>query len=205
MFISFEGPDGSGKSTSIKKISIFLKSKNIDFILTKEPGNSYSKESKQIREILTNKESNIPNITEALLFAADRRIHLDKVILPSLKKGKIVLCDRYIDSSLAYQGEGRKLGIEKVRIINEIATDKKYPDLTIFFDIKPTDSKQRVEQRAPKDRIELIGNEFNKRVYEGYLKLKKIFPNRIISIDASKNKEEVFQQVKEIIIKKLKL
>lgn len=203
MFITFEGPDGSGKSTAISKLADYLTSEGIDFILTREPGSSHSKESEAIREIITNKDNNIPALTEALLFAADRRLHLDTVILPALKEGKIVLCDRYVDSSLAYQGAGRGLGIKNIKDINEVATEKKYPDLTIFFDIKPEDSEKRVDERAPKDRMELAGKEFHKKVYEGYQEVIKMFPERIQVVDAVQTREKVFEDVKAIVLNKI--
>ncbi|MCK5867480.1 MAG: dTMP kinase, partial [Mycoplasmataceae bacterium] len=104
------------------------------------------------------------------------------------------------DSSLAYQGYGRGLGIERVKKINDIATENRYPDLTIFFDISLSDAERRVNQRAPKDRLELAGRDFHQKVYDGYQEVIKMFPKRIRVIDASKTKEEVFQQVKKIII-----
>ncbi len=203
MFISFEGPDGSGKSTAIQSLSQFLKEEGIDFLLTREPGNPHNLASEKIREIILNNNYEIPHLTEALLYAADRKMHLDTVILPALKKGKVVLCDRFVDSSMAYQGQGRKLGIESVRKINEIVIDGKYPDLTIFFDIKPNESKKRVDSRNRKDRLELAGDEFHKRVYEGYLKLIDLFPKRIKVVDATKSREELFNDVKKIVFQKI--
>ena len=204
MFITFEGPDGSGKSTAIERLANFFTDNKIDFVLTREPGAPNSKESEIIRGMLKDKENNIPPLTEALLFAADRRMHLDNVILPALKSNKIVLCDRYIDSSLAYQGAGRELGIDKIRKINELATDSKYPDLTIFFDIKPIDSAKRVNSRAPKDRIELSGEDFNQRVYKGYQEVVELFSDRIKIVDANQSRDEVFEEVKNIVINEIK-
>ena len=203
MFITFEGPDGSGKSTAINSLAEFLTSQNIDFILTREPGSTHTKESKMIREIILNKENNIPDITEALLYAADRSLHVKNVIRPALEQGKIVLCDRYVDSSFAYQGAGRKLGIENVVKINEAATEGLYPDLTIFFDITPEESEKRVDARAPKDRLELAGKDFHKRVYEGYKEVIKMFNDRFKVVDASASREDVYQSVKEIVINKI--
>ena len=204
MFITFEGPDGSGKSTALKSLTELFDEMKIKYILTREPGSPHSEESKKIREIITNKDSKLPNITEALLFAADRRMHLDNIINPALAEGKIVLCDRYIDSSLAYQGAGRQIGIDVVKQINELATEKQWPDLTIFFDIKPLDSEKRVDERAEKDRLELAGKDFHGRVYDGYMEVLKMFPERIISVDASRSREEVFEEVKKIVLNSLK-
>ena len=200
MFITFEGPDGSGKTTALNLLAEYLRSEGIEFLLTREPGSKHNEASKIIRKIIIDPKNNISDMAEALLFAADRRMHLDNIINPALKEDMIVLCDRYIDSSLAYQGYGRGLGIERVKKINDIATENRYPDLTIFFDISLSDAERRVNQRAPKDRLELAGRDFHQKVYDGYQEVIKMFPKRIRVIDASKTKEEVFQQVKKIII-----
>lgn len=205
MFISFEGQDGSGKSTLIKKIEKFLKKEKIEFVSTREPGNLNSKESKQIKDILIKKENNLPPITEALLFAADRRMHLDEVILPSLKANKIVLCDRYIDSSLAYQGFGRQIGIKEVKEINEIATEKKYPDLTLFLDVSQENAFKRLKKRKSQDRIEVTKNGFQQRVFKGYKKLVKMFPKRFKVIDANQSPEKVYKDAIKIIKKLLNI
>lgn len=198
MFITFEGPDGSGKTTQINKLVEFLEESNIPFVFTREPGTQHSKASEKIREILIDKENEIPPLTEAMLFAADRKMHLEQVILPALKENKLVICDRYVDSSLAYQGAGRQLGIEKIRLLNEIAIENKYPDYTFFFDLKPVDSKLRINNRAEsRDRFELSGESFNERVYQGYLDVIKLFPERFVVIDASKPIDEVFEQLKK--------
>ena len=203
MFITFEGPDGSGKTTALNTLVDYLKSQGIEFILTREPGSELSKESRAIREILINPENNIPAMAEAILFSADRRIHLEQVIWPALKENKIVLCDRYVDSSLAYQGAGRKLGIEEIKTINEVATNKTYPDLTVFFDITPEQSAARIEKRGGQehDRMELAGQDFHKRVYEGYQTVIKMFPNRFEVVDATMPREKVFETVKDIVLK----
>ncbi len=205
MFISFEGQDGSGKSSLIKKIEKFLKKNKIKFVSTREPGNPHSKESKQIRNILIKKENNLPPITEALLFAADRRLHLDEVILPSLKANKIVLCDRYVDSSLAYQGSGRQIGIEKVKAINEIATKGKYPDLTFFLKVSRANALKRMKKRQLKDRIEVAKNGFQQRVFKGYKEIAKMFPQRFKIIDANQSREKVYEDTIKIIKKLLNI
>lgn len=198
MFITFEGPDGSGKTTQINKLVKFLEESNVPFVFTREPGTQHSKASGKIREILVDKENQIPPLTEAMLFAADRKMHLDQVILPALKENKLVICDRYVDSSLAYQGAGRQLGIEKIKLLNEIAIESKYPDYTFFFDLKPEDSKLRINNREEsRDRFELSGESFNERVYQGYLDVIKLFPERFVIIDASKPIDEVFEQLKK--------
>ena len=198
MFITFEGPDGSGKTTQINKLVKFLEESNVPFVFTREPGTQHSKASGKIREILVDKENQIPPLTEAMLFAADRKMHLDQVILPALKENKLVICDRYVDSSLAYQGAGRQLGIEKIKLLNEIAIESKYPDYTFFFDLKPEDSKLRINNREEsRDRFELSGESFNERVYQGYLDVIKLFPERFVIIDASKPIDDVFEQLKK--------
>ena len=205
MFISFEGQDGSGKSSLIKKIEKFLEKNKIEFVSTREPGNPHSKESKQIRNILIKKENNLPPITEALLFAADRRLHLDEVILPSLKANKIVLCDRYVDSSLAYQGSGRQIGIAEVKAINEIATKGKYPDLTFFLKVSRANALKRMKRRQLKDRIEVAKNGFQQRVFKGYKEIAKMFPQRFKIIDANQSREKVYEDTIKIIKKLLNI
>ena len=203
MFITFEGPDGSGKTTALQSLKEYLDGKNFEYVFTREPGNLDSKEAKQIREIILDKDNNITPMTEAILYAADRRLHLEQLIWPALKSGKVVLCDRYLDSSLAYQGKARNLGIKAIKDLNEVITDKTYPDVTIFFDIKPEEAAKRVDQRAPKDRMELEPDSFRKDVYQGYMDVIKMFPKRFRVVDASKSKEEVLKQVIEIINKEL--
>jgi dTMP kinase len=205
MFITFEGQDGSGKSSIIKKLKSFLEKEGINFVLTREPGSPYSKESKQIRDILLKKENVLPPLTEALLFAADRRMHLNKIIIPALNQNKVVICDRYIDSSLVYQGFGRNIGIDKVKIINEIVTEGKYPDLTIFLDVSLKNSLKRIDSREAQDRFEITNKNFKKRVDEGYKKVVKMFPNRFKVIDSNQKEELVFEEVIKIIKKFLKI
>ncbi len=205
MFITFEGPDGSGKTTVLKKINDFLTSLKIDFILTREPGGSNSKEAQQIRDIILNNHSQITDMTEAILYAADRRLNLEKNIWPALKAKKIVFCDRYVDSSFAYQGYGRQLGFAKIKTLQDLITDKTYPDLTIFFDLSPKQSEKRIDQRLSKDRLEQTNLAFKNRVYQGYKEIIKMFPERFVVIDASRSKSDVFNDVKKIILKTLKL
>ena len=145
MFITFEGPDGSGKSTIIKKVYEKLINDGFDIVLTREPGGTPIAE--KIRDIiLDNSNVALDARTEALLYAASRRQHLVEKIRPALKEGKIVLCDRFLDSSLAYQGGGRNLGVQNVLNINLFATENTYPDLTLFFDIDPELGLKRVSQ-----------------------------------------------------------
>ena len=205
MFITFEGPDGSGKTTALESLRDYLDSKSLDYIFTREPGTSNSKEAKQIREIILNPENELTPMTEAILFTADRRLHLETLIIPSLKSGKHVLCDRYVDSSLAYQGGGKQLGVDKVLTLNKAVIEGYMPDLTIFFDLSPEEAAKRVDQRAAKDRMELEGDSFRQRVYDGYMEVIDMFPKRFKTIDASQSREKVLEDIKIIINKALNL
>ncbi len=200
MFITFEGPDGSGKSTALASLVKFLKSQKIDFVLTREPGSETSKEAKKIRDIILDPKNEITPMTEAILYAADRRLHLEQLIWPALQKGRLVICDRYLDSTLAYQGFGRKLGFQKMLSLQKVITENTFPDLTIFFDISPERAMGRVDARSSKDRLEMAGQDFHVRVYKGYKKIVSKFPERIKVVDATKSKKEVLDQVKGIVM-----
>ena len=205
MFITFEGPDGSGKTTALDGLKTYLDSKNVKYIFTREPGAQNSKESTQIRNIILDPNNDITPMTEAILYAADRRLHLEKTIWPALKEKKIVLCDRYLDSSLAYQGKARDLGIKNIMTLNDVVTEKTYPDLTIFFDITPENAAKRVDERAHKDRLELESDKFRQDVYDGYKEVIEMFPDRFQVVDASQTKEDVLNSVIKIITKALKI
>lgn len=200
VFITLEGPDGSGKSTIIKLIGDFLKEENMRFVETREPGGTSIGE--EIREIiLDNKNTNMSYETEALLYAASRGQHIHEKIIPALEDGKIVLCDRFILSSLAYQGVGRELGIERVKMINDFAIRGVYPDLILFFHIDPKVTLERKLGNADTDRLENLGGEFHERVYGGYMDLLKMYPKNIAMIDASCSIEEVLEQSLDAIKK----
>ena len=193
IFITLEGPDGSGKSTIMKLIINYFNDKNIEFIATREPGGTEIGED--IRKIiLDERNKNMAAETEALLYAASRSQHVEEKILPALKSGKVVLCERFVLSSLAYQGVGRNLGIEKVKMINDFATKGVEPDLILFFHVDPVATLDRKTEEIGGDRIEKEGTKFHKKVYEGYMKLLKIYPENIQIIDATKSIEEVFNQ-----------
>lgn len=197
MFITFEGPDGSGKTTALEKLIEWLNSQNIHPVVTREPGSSVSKENEQIRELIVNPESELTDMVEAILFSADRRLHLEKLIWPSLKENKLVLCDRYFDSTFAYQGVGRGLGIDKMIRLQDVVTEKTYPDFTFYFDLPVEESISRVNSRGDKNRLDAEGKSFVEKVHKGYHELIERFPKRFIVIDATKNPEEVFEEVKQ--------
>ncbi len=193
-FISFEGPDGSGKTTQAKLFAEYLRAKGYDVLLTREPGGTEIAE--KIRNLIMNTEySEETPLTEMLLFAAQRAQNVSELLRPAVENGKIVVCDRFIDSSIAYQGYGRMLG-EQVNTVNEIAVQGFMPDMTFFLDISPEAAKKRNMTTEKDDRLELESEEFRKRVYNGYKVLEQTYKDRYINIDASKNIEEVQQQIR---------
>lgn len=204
MFITFEGPDGSGKSTIIKKVYEKLVNDGFDIVLTREPGGTPIAE--KIRDIiLDNSNVALDARTEALLYAASRRQHLVEKIRPALKEGKIVLCDRFLDSSLAYQGGGRNLGVQNVLNINLFATENTYPDLTLFFDIDPELGLKRVSQDKKRvaDRLDNENENFHEKVYSTFKEIVNTNSQRIITIDASKSIEQVTECAYRTIKEKL--
>ncbi len=193
IFISFEGPDGSGKTTQIKRFAEFLESRGYSVIMTREPGGT--RISEKIRSIILDPDNaEMDGMTEALLYAAARAQHVAQLIRPSLEEGKIVLTDRFMDSSIAYQGYGRDLG-DKIRIINEYAVGDTHPDLTFFLDIDPLDGLKRAKNRDELDRLEQESLDFHKAVYEGYLKLSEIYKDRYVHIDASISVDDIFKDI----------
>jgi dTMP kinase len=199
-FITFEGPDGSGKGTIIKYVKKYLEKNKIDYILTREPGGIEI--SEEIREIILNKKHlSMDERTEALLYAAARRQHLVEIVIPALEAGKIVICDRFLDSSLAYQGYARGIGIDEVLKINQFAIDELMPDLTIFLNVRPEVGLDRINNSKvrKKDRLDLESLDFHKRVHEGYQRVLKRYPKRIKSIDAEQTIREVSKETIEVI------
>jgi dTMP kinase len=200
-FITFEGPEGSGKTSVIQEVYKALKDLGYDVIVTREPGGVTI--SERIRSLLLDyQDESMDQRTEALLFAASRRQHVIEIIKPALESGKIVLCDRYIDSSLAYQGVARGLGIEEVYHLNLFAIETYIPDLTLFIDIAPETGLKRVKknQRAM-NRLDLETLDFHQKVYEGYQTLLGIEPDRIKRIDGNTTIEEVSKQSIQMILK----
>ena len=197
LFITFEGVDGCGKSTQMELLQEHLTTKGYDVVLTREPGGKGLGE--KIREILLNYDGKVSDKCESFLFLADRAQNIDIIVKPAIETGKIVLCDRHTDSTVAYQGYGRGLDLEQINHLNKLATGGLKPDLTFVFDIDTETSMKRVGQN--KDRMESAGNEFQKKVREGYLELAKQEPQRIKVIDASKSIDEIHNTVIDILAK----
>ncbi len=204
LFITFEGGEGSGKTTLIKALEKKLSEMNIGYLVTREPGGSTIAE--EIRSIILDKKNTMMDPrTEALLYAASRRQHLAEIVLPALKEGKLVLCDRYLDSSLAYQGYARGIGIDEVYAINEFAIDQTMPDMTFFLDLKPEEGLKRIvlHRSDEVNRLDLENISFHHKVYDAYRILLKKYPERILSIDASLSVEEETEIVLSHLLKKM--
>lgn len=199
LFITFEGADGCGKTTQMKLLAEYLQKMGQDVVLTREPGAKGLGE--KVRDILLNYDGVVSDRCESFLFLADRAQNIDIIVNPAVNDGKIVLCDRHIDSTVAYQGYGRGLDIKRINMLNDIATDKRKPDLTFVFDIDVETSMKRVGNE--KDRMESAGKDFHNRVRNGYLILAKAEPDRIKVINAVQSVKDVFEDVKEIITKYL--
>ena len=202
-FIVLEGGDGTGKSTQAKLIKEYIENKyNKSVVLTREPGGVDTAE--MIREIILNQD--IDPITEALLFASARREHLVKKVIPALNEDKIVICDRFLYSSLAYQGHARKIGIENVYNINSYAVEDCFPDLTIMLDLNAKDGIDRILNNRTNEinRLDKEGLEFHSNVREGYKIVSELYKDELVKVDASKSIEGVFEDIKAIIDKKIK-
>ena len=200
-FITFEGCDGCGKSTQLGLLSEYLTKNGVPHIFTREPGGG--KISEAIREILLNgKNAEMTDECEALLYAAARAQHLRDKVEPALSSGKLVVCDRYMDSSFAYQAFARGLGFEFIEKINAFAIEKYLPDCTVFFDLTPEDAFARKHGADENDRLEQAGMQFHKKVYAGYKTLAEKYPERIICINARQTPEEIAKEVIEVLKKK---
>lgn len=203
LFITIEGNDGSGKSTVIASLKEQLAKLNVEVIYTREPGGSYVAE--KIREvILDNDNIAMDDRTEALLYAASRRQHLKETVFPALKLGKLVVCDRFIDSSLAYQGVARGLGIDNIYEMNQFATEGFMPDLTIYLLVDPQVGIDRKSNQKELDRLEHEKLEFHTKVYKGYLELAERFKNRVVIIDANCSVDEECSRVNEVVLNFIK-
>ena len=193
-FITFEGCDGCGKSTQLKMFADYLSANKIPHIFTREPGGG--KISECIREIiLDGRNGEMTDECEALLYAAARVQHIHARVEPALKEGKIVICDRYIDSSFAYQAYARGLGFDFIVDINSYAVKNYLPDITIIIDLSPEEAFSRKHGADENDRMEQAGADFHARVYEGYKKLLKKYPDRIRAVDGRKTPNEVFDEI----------
>lgn len=195
LFLSLEGSDGCGKSTQIALLKEYLLKRGFEVVLTREPGGCPI--SERIREVILSLDSKgMSDECEALLYAASRVEHVREVIEPALKCGKIVICDRFLDSSIAYQAYGRELGEGFVRQINEPATKRAFPELTLLLELNREESRRRMANGAPLDRLEIEQEDFFSRVRQGYDALAAANPGRIIRIDASRTIEQVFEAVR---------
>lgn len=204
--ITFEGPDGAGKTTVLEAILPILKKQlSQDIITTREPGGVQIAES--IREVILDvNHTAMDDKTELLLYIAARRQHLIEKVLPAVEQGKIVIMDRFIDSSVAYQGAGRGLSIADIKWLNQFATDGMEPDLTLYFDIPSEVGLARIEKNKDREvnRLDLEKLDMHQKVREGYLDLARENPNRIITIDASQALDKVIEETLTAITKKLK-
>ncbi|KYH31899.1 thymidylate kinase [Clostridium tepidiprofundi DSM 19306] len=202
LFITLEGGEGAGKTTQINLIEKYLMSKGISCVFTREPGGINI--SEQIREVILNRKNiSMDGRTEALLYAASRRQHLVEKVIPALKEGKAVICDRFIDASLVYQGYARGIGIEKVMEINEFAIEGYMPNLTIYLDIDPKIGLERISASKNREvnRLDLENMKFHNKVREGYLTLLKREPMRIKMINANQSIDNVFNEIKILLDK----
>lgn len=200
LFITIEGPDGSGKSTQIQYMKAFFDSHGLECLFTREPGGTPIGE--KLRNIILDKENvEMCDMTEALLYAASRAQHVEELIKPALDAGKIVVCDRFIDSSIAYQGYGRSLG-DSVRVINEYAINGCMPDVTFLMALDPSIGKSRIRVDA-QDRLELEKIEFHQRVFAGYKEIARQYPGRFVEVNAAREKEIIRNEIIEVLVKQL--
>lgn len=200
LFITFEGPEGAGKTTVIQKITERLEKEDIKVLLTREPGGIEIAE--KIRAVILDPEHTaMDERTEALLYAAARSQHYFEKVRPALDAGKLVICDRFIDSSLAYQGYARGIGVDEVLAINEFAIGKKLPDMTILFDLSPEVGLARIQANGDREvnRLDVESLAFHKKVREGYLLLVERYPERIKVVNADQNLEQVVEEVWSIL------
>lgn len=195
LFITFEGADGCGKTTQLNLLKDYLEQKGKDVVVTREPGAKGLGE--YVRKILLNYDGVVSDRCESFLFLADRAQNIDVIVKPAINEGKIVLCDRHTDSTVAYQGYGRGLDLDEINMLNNLATGNRKPDLTLVFDVDIETSMKRVGQE--KDRMEQAGNEFFNRVRNGYLEIAKNEPDRVKVIDSTKSISDVQNEVLKII------
>ena len=204
MFITIEGPEGSGKTTAVNTAVEELIKRGFDILRTREPGGTPI--SEEIRNVILDKKNvAMDPRTEALLYAASRRQHLVEKVWPALKEGKIVICDRYLDSSLAYQGGARGLGVDNILNVNLFATENTWPDLTLLFDIDPEIGLKRISSNSNREvnRLDLEKLEFHNNVRNTFLELAKRYPDRFVIINANQPKEKVAEDTLNVILSRL--
>ena len=199
LFITFEGQDGCGKTTQINLLIEYLKNNGYEVVLTREPGSKGLGE--KIRSLLLDYDGEVSSVCESFLFLADRAQNVDIIVRKNVEAGKIVISDRHTDSSVAYQGYGRQLDVDKINMLNNIATSGLKPDLTYIFDIDVETSMARVGKE--KDRMESAGKEFFERVRKGYLQIAKNEPNRVKLINSVDSIENIHKQVVEMFVEKI--
>lgn len=195
LFITFEGTDGCGKTTQIERLKDYFEAQGRKVIMTREPGAKGL--GTKLREILLNYDGEVSSNCESFLFLADRAQHIDTLIKPAIERGEIVLCDRHIDSTVAYQGYGRRLDLDRIHMLNDIATSGMKPDITFVFDIDVETAQERVGKT--KDRMESAGLEFFKRVRQGFLEIAKSEPKRVKVLDATQTRDAISEQVVEYV------
>ena len=201
--IVFEGVEGSGKTSQINLCFSWLQSLNISVVMTREPGGTDL--GVQLRRLLLEAGNSIADKTELLLYAADRAQHVHHNLMPNLAKGAIILCDRYTDSTIAYQGWGRQMNIATIEQLNLLATDGLQSDLTILLDIDPEISLKRILQKRKLDRIEQADLAFHHRIRQGYLSLAKKFPEKIVVVNGNQKIEQVASDIQQILLSFLKI
>ena len=202
MFITFEGIEGSGKSTQIRRVAAIVP----NAVVTKEPGGTPTAD--RIRAILLESGSIVDPVAEVFLFAASRRQHVVEVIKPALERGQVVLCDRFTDATLAYQGFGRLQNLDRLRALNDWATGSLQPDVTLLFDLPEETGLRRAQSRnavAVRDegRFEAEDLRFHRRVREGYLTLAKAEPQRYVMVDATGTEDEVFERTRAVLMQRV--
>ena len=197
LFIAFEGPDGCGKSTQLRFLAEHLEQNGVTVVRTREPGGSPIAE--KIRDVLLDTENvQMDAVTEAMLYAAARAEHVRKILMPALEAGKVVLCDRFVLSSYAYQGFGRGLGLDLVRKINEPALAGCLPDVTVFINITPERAFARMNEHKERDRLENEHISFHRRVFDGFTTLSK--DEGVICIDAKGSKHDTHELIKQQLL-----
>ncbi|NPA52188.1 MAG: dTMP kinase [Aquificae bacterium] len=203
LFVTFEGIEGAGKSTQAKELYNYLKEQNPKVALTREPGGTDT--GKKIREILlTPTEEVFPSLAELFLYEADRVLHVENKIKPLLEKGYIVISDRYIDSTLAYQGYARNIDKEVVKYLNKLATDNLTPDITFLIDIPVEEGLKRIREERGFDRIEQEDIDFHKKLREGFLKIAQEEKNRVVVIDGLNSPQEISAKIIKIFESRFK-